>query len=99
VLELEQLDSTYIYSKRIYYIDKETFIILAGEYYDQKDRLWRSHNVLYGFCPSTGIYIWMAASYFDFIDIHTTIEQDFAVMSLGSDRKQFNAKRLLRGRK
>ena len=99
VIEMEQLDSTYIYSKRIYYIDKETFLIAGGEYYDQKGRLWRSYNVLYGFTPEIGIFWWLAASYFDHIDVHSTLEQDFTTLSLGSDREEFGAKRLLRGRK
>jgi len=99
VVEMEQLDSTYVYSKRIYYIDKETFLILACEYYDQKGRLWRTNNILYGFFPDMGILMWAGGSYFDHIDVHTTLEQDFIMISLGSDRSQFNAKRLQRGRK
>jgi hypothetical protein len=99
VLEMEQLDSTYIYSKRIYYVDKETFIILGGRYYDQKDRLWRAYNVLYGVSPEIGIFWWMAASYFDHIDVHSGLEQNFTTLSLESDRGEFGAKRLLRGRK
>jgi len=99
VVEMEQLDSTYVYSKRTYYIDKETFLILGAEYYDRKGRLWRTNNILYGFFPDMGILMWAAGSYFDHIDVHTTIEQDFIILSLGSDRSQYNAKRLQRGRK
>ncbi len=99
VLEMDQQDPTYIYSKRIYYVDKETFIIAGGNYYDQKGRLWRSYNVLYGFTPDIGIFWWLAASYFDHIDVHSTLEQDFTTLSLDSDRAEFSAKRLLRGRK
>jgi len=99
VLEMEQLDSTYIYSKRIYYVDKETLIILGGEYYDQKGRLWRAYNVLYGVSPEIGIFWWMAASYFDHLDVHSGLEQNFTTLSLEADREEFGAKRLLRGRK
>lgn len=99
VLEMEQLDSTYVYSKRIYYVDKETFIIAGGTYYDQKDRLWRAYNVQYGFTPEIGIFWWMAASYFDHIDVHSTLEQNFSILSLDSNREEFSAKRLMRGPK
>jgi hypothetical protein len=99
VLEMNQLDPTYIYSKRIYYVDKETFVFLGGEFYDQKGRLWRNYNVLYGVSPQVGIFWWMAASYFDHIDVHSGLEQDFHTLSLESDRDEFSAKRLLRGRK
>jgi hypothetical protein len=99
VLEMEQLDSTYIYSKRIYYVDKETFIIMGGEFYDQKGRLWRAYNVLYGVSPEIGIFWWMAASYFDHLDVHSGLEQDFTTLALEADREEFGAKRLLRGRK
>jgi hypothetical protein len=99
VIEMEQLDPTYVYSKRIYYIDKESFLILAYEFYDQKGRLWRTSNIMYGFVPDMGIFAWLAGSYFDHIDIHSTIEQDFIVLSQESDRSQYTARRLLRGRK
>ena len=99
VIEMEQLDSTYIYSKRVYYIDKETFLVFGGEYYDQKGRLWRTYNTLYAWSPDTGIFWWLEATYFDHIDVHSTLEQDFMTVSENSNRGEFSAKRLMRGRK
>ena len=99
VVEMEQLDPNYVYSKRVYYIDKETFEIVAGLFYDQKGRLWRSMNVLWGFVPETGIFMWLGANYFDHIDVHTTLEQDYFIASQDSDRSEFSVRRLQRGRK
>ena len=99
VIEMNQLDSTYIYSKRVYYVDKETFLIFGGEYYDQKGRLWRTYNTMYAYSPETGIFWWLAATYFDHIDVHSTIEQDFMTVSHNSDRSEFSARRLMRGMK
>ena len=42
VVQLTQQDPNYVYSKRIMYIDKETFYLFYVENYDQKKRLYRS---------------------------------------------------------
>ena len=99
IVQLEELDENYVYSKRILEFDQEMFVSYHAEMYDQKGRLWRAYNILYGHTPEIGIFWWLAASYFDHIDVHSTLEQDFTILSLNSDREEFSAKRLMRGPK
>jgi hypothetical protein len=75
VLKLTQLDKNYVYSKRIIYMDKETFKIYYMENYDQKGRLYR--NCFYNWYfdedmgnPSGPIYF---VNQRDLIDLHSTI--------------------------
>ena len=42
VLEIRSLDSTYITSKRILYIDREHLKAIFAEHYDRRGNLWRS---------------------------------------------------------
>ncbi|MBW1850816.1 MAG: outer membrane lipoprotein-sorting protein [Deltaproteobacteria bacterium] len=76
VLQMNQLDPNYIYSKRIYYVDKESFIIGWGAFYDQKGRLWRTYNVSRSFLPecgqilSHGVPAWQV----DYLDSHSSAQ-------------------------
>ncbi len=45
VLQMDILDKTYMYSKRIYWFDKETWLHYYSEFYDQQGKLWRTHQV------------------------------------------------------
>jgi len=54
VLQMTQLDTDYVYSKRIYYVDKETFAPVCGEFYDQKGRLYRVFNRSSVYLPECG---------------------------------------------
>lgn len=75
VLKLTQLDPNYVYSKRILYIDKETFHLIFIKNYDQKGRLYRSaawdaptfipEMGTFGFCGTTSIFT-------DYVDLHST---------------------------
>jgi len=53
VLEIDIKDPSYMYSKRIIYLDKEIgdFRPFYGEYYDQRGRLWRTYETIH--CGST----------------------------------------------
>ena len=42
VVEAISKDPNYLYSKRIWYLDPETFIILWTDIYDQKGRFWKA---------------------------------------------------------
>ena len=81
VLQMTQLDPDYIYSKRVYYIDKEIFDTVWGEYYDQQGRLYRNNFIPYVFYPECG----MTTAYgqpsvkCDFIDLHGTMQPTTAV--------------------
>jgi len=97
VLQMTQLDPNYIYSKRIYYIDKETFSAVCCEFYDQKGRLYRTHIKSVSYFPECGMVIsygtpkWMV----DYIDM----ESNYAILILmpaNFDRRAFNIENLIR---
>jgi len=58
VVELKQKDSTYVYGRRLFYIDKETHLIYMVQNFDQEGRLWRFTTGLLGYpqpeIPLTG---------------------------------------------
>jgi len=95
-LQLTQLDPNYIYSKRIYYVDKENFDITWGEYYDQEGRLYRMSLIAYVFYPECG----MATPYGqpslkrDFVDFHASMQPTTAV-PVNFDRSAFTMKYLI----
>jgi len=72
VLEMKQKDPNYIYSKRIWYVDKETLMPLLMLNYDQKDRLYRTHAFYDGFIPEMGVVHFFHVNNEDFIDTHST---------------------------
>lgn len=41
VLEVGSKERSYVYSKRVWYVDPETYIILATELYDREGRFWK----------------------------------------------------------
>jgi hypothetical protein len=81
VLQMTQLDSNYIYSKRIYYIDKEFFTTCWGEYYDQQGRLYRTNFIAYVYFPECGMLTpyGQPSVKLDFIDRHGTMQPTAAV--------------------
>jgi hypothetical protein len=95
LVEMKQLDSNYIYSKRLYWVDKENFIPLIGEYYDQKGRLWRSCQSLWAFNRETGCNIWYQTWAFDHIDVHSTFVTSYEYPGENMDRKEISPKRLM----
>jgi hypothetical protein len=76
VLELTQLDPNYVYSRRIFRVDRETFLYYSIENYDQKGRLYRTYDVTYGWFPEMGMIatggLLLAR---DHIDLHSGIQQ------------------------
>ena len=76
VLQMTQLDPNYVYRKRIYYIDKETFDPSYNENYDQRGRLYRvQYYACTGLIPESGL-ITHNGSYAvqrDYVDVHSTI--------------------------
>jgi hypothetical protein len=97
VIEMKQLDSNYIYSKRLYWVDKENFIIMMGEMYDQKGRLWRSQNSQYSFNREIGTVGWFQTWAWDHIDVHTSFITAYEYPGENMDRKELSPKRLMRG--
>ncbi len=76
VLQMTQMDPYYVYSKRIYYIDKEMFDSGLNDNYDQKGQLYRTQAYLpFCFVPEGG---WMIGygDYTvqrDYIDLHSSL--------------------------
>ncbi|MBT8340779.1 MAG: DUF1329 domain-containing protein [Desulfatitalea sp.] len=73
VLELIQKDATYIYGKRILYVDKETFTITWFENYDQKGRLFRGGLFYPIFIPEMGLPSWLFGINWNFQTPQTSI--------------------------
>jgi len=69
---MKQQDPNYIYSKRIVYVDKETFLPYLWEYYDQKGRLYRTFDVEWGFIKPMGLANQFHVVNLDYIDVHSS---------------------------
>jgi len=77
VLHLSQLDPNYVYSKRVFYVDKEIFVSLFSCYYDQKGQLYRSQIYEgYTLFPECGVYCMYGAyvTQYDYVDVHSTFQ-------------------------
>ncbi len=76
VLQMTQMDPHYVYSKRILYVDKETFSVQISASYDQKGLLYRSQFMNYVFFPEYGMISQYGtyAVQFDHIDNHATAQ-------------------------
>jgi hypothetical protein len=81
VVELTELDKSYVYSKRILYVDKETFLILYTKNYDQKGRLYRTMEAGMGFIPEAGSGVGATSItfYLDRIDLHSTVDSIYSI--------------------
>ncbi len=79
VIKLTQQDPNYVYSYRIFYIDKETFNFFHIENYDQKGRLYRTWDGNYSFFDEMGMFSWagMLNSMRDHIDLHSGVQQPY----------------------
>ena len=98
VLELKELDSNYIYSKRILYIDKETFSLFLTMNYDQKGRLYRTYSIFQAFLPKMGLLTWFQDMQLDFIDTHSTIEDSMGYPAPFLNRRDLSVRRLMKGK-
>jgi len=96
IVELQQLDKNYVYSRRNLYIDKETFLLLYLENYDQKDRLYRDALMRMYFCPEMGVFAVRDVIARDFVDTHSTYVQMFPVPTPDLSRDDFDLRRLSR---
>ena len=79
VIKLTQLDKNYVYSYRIFLIDKETFNYHHVENYDRKGRLYRTYTDPLGFFPELGTFAWAGATgtIRDYIDLHSGVSQTY----------------------
>jgi len=76
VLQMTQLDKNYVYSKRILYIDKETFRSCFTANYDQNGRLYRTQIHASVFTSDTAqITTYGTHSFqFDHIGLHSSFQ-------------------------
>ena len=88
VVKLTQMDPNYVYGYRIFYIDKETFMYHYVENYDQKGRLYRTIDGVYGFFPEMGAYSWAGALLLmkDHIDLHSGVQQPYQLPAFWTRR-------------
>lgn len=96
VVELKQKDPNYIYSKRVFYFDKETLSIPLFQYYDQKGRLYRAQAFIHGFVEPMGYLFWNIQAMWDFIDVHSTFVFGLAYPALWMSRDQLDLKSVAR---
>ncbi len=76
VLQINSRDSSYSYSKRIEYIDKETLKGLFFEYYDRRGKLWRTWQCYNYFSdPKIGKWTYQGNDIVNWIDNRRTVLQ------------------------
>lgn len=95
VMKLTQLDKNYIYSSRIAYIDKETFLLYDIENYDAKGRFYRQSENRPGFIPEMGMFTSLGVMYRDYIDLHSTLIQQYTYPAVWMDRSYFDIRSLV----
>ncbi len=97
VLQMTQLDPNYIYSKRIFYIDKENFIPTLCANYDQRGQLYRTQIRSRIFMPDTAqIVLWGTHTrQFDHIDLHSTFQMPIPFPA-SLERKDFTIEHVMR---
>ncbi len=100
VIELIQQDRNYVYSKRIIYIDAESFYSGQLYNYDQKGRLYRSDCKIVSFLPECGMLYGNGAPSLqrDHIDTHATLVQMYAVPVMW-ERNHFSLRKLMKNAK
>jgi hypothetical protein len=97
VLQMTQLDSNYIYGKRIFYIDKENFMPNFCANYDQKGRLYRTQIRSRNFMPDTAQYVLYGTHVFklDHIDLHSTFQMPIPYPA-SLERKDFTIEHMIK---
>jgi len=96
VVKLTQMDKNYVYSYRILYIDKETFVPYHVDNYDQKGRLYRTTDLLIGFIPEMGLLFSMGYMGRDHIDLHSTISQMYTIPAAELSRRDISLSHLVK---
>jgi hypothetical protein len=97
-LEMLQQDKNYIYSKRIYWVDKETFLLTYGEFFDQKGRLYRNFLVEWGFVKPLGYFNIFNVCNGDFIDVHCTMTRGYGYPALWMSRQDMSLRSMMKAK-
>jgi len=98
VVQMTGLDKNYIYSKRIWYVDKEILYLHHLDNYDQKGRLYRTYTSLWGFVPEMGIYNQTQAWELDHVDTHSTNCITYSYPALWLNRNDFSMSGLVKAK-
>ncbi len=96
VVELNQLDKNYIYSKRVFWFDKETLLPFLHLMYDQKGRLYRNNEVVWGMVEPLGYFNSLHVNNCDFIDEHCTMTFSPSYPALWLERKDLSLRSMMR---
>ena len=96
VLEMKQLDKNYIYSKRVFYFDKETLLPHLHLMYDQKGRLYRMNDIEWGMVAPLGYFNTVHVNNCDFIDEHCTWTYAPSYPALWLDRKDLSLRSMMK---
>lgn len=87
-------DPNYSYGKRVIWVDKETYVSQYGEYYDQKDNLWRTWSVSSYWTPQ-GEHCWALSEIEDWINgSKTYLQFDAAEYNVKLDDNIFTREHL-----
>jgi hypothetical protein len=81
VIQGTQLDTNYVYSKRIFYVDKELFMFYDIANYDQKGRLYRTFEGGFKFEQDMGVIHMggVTAIMKDHVDVHSGIALTYQI--------------------
>jgi len=96
-IEMLQQDPNFIYSKRIVYIDKETYFLYLVENYDQKGRLYRITENMPAYKPDVGLINIEFFNMRDYVDNHTTVSRHFMYPAAWVGREEISLRSLAKG--
>ncbi len=101
VVEVVSRDPSYIYGKRIWYVDPETYLILWSEIYDRQQRFWKCFENLTDDCRTAAGELTnfiVGAHYVDFQRRHAGIWQNQEIrVGLPVRRSMFTMYNLQKG--
>ena len=98
VVQMTGLDKNYIYSKRVWYVDKEILYLYHLDNYDQKGRLYRTYTALWGFVPEMALYNQTQAWELDHVDTHSTNCITYSYPALWLNRADFSMSGLVKAK-
>jgi hypothetical protein len=92
------LDKNYVYSKRIFYVDKETLLPCHMEYFDQKGRLYRTYDIVWGFIPELAHYEQFQWLGLDHVDVHSSYSYGFQYPAPWATREDISLDALVKAK-
>ncbi len=96
IVQLTQLDKNYVYSKRVFYIDKEFLYHVHIENYDQKGRLYRTYDTIWGFIPEMGTFNQFHVLALDHVDTHSTAYHSYSYPAVWLTRGDLSMKGMIK---